>query len=73
VKVLVEHWRNGCWYFLSYKAEYQDRKVFIVFSVPVQDNINAIRAAVVDDKDNSILLQVDPLDIESINLLPQKL
>jgi hypothetical protein len=69
---LVEHWRDGCWYFLCYQAKYQDRKVLIVFSVPIQDNINAIRAAIVDDKDNSILLQVDPLDIESINLLPQR-
>lgn len=61
---LREHWRTGCWWFLSFEGEYHSRKVTVVFAVPVRRDLDQalaeVRAAVIDDRDQSVLLSVPP-------------
>ncbi len=70
---LIEHWRNGCWYFLSYSVMYQGHQAVIVFSVPIKDRPNWVRAAIFNEKEDLVLLQVDPMDIELLKYSPQML
>ncbi len=53
---LSEYWREGCWRFLCFEADYQNRKATAVFAVPILEPFNRIRGVIVDEQDNTVLL-----------------
>lgn len=55
---VTDHWREGCWRFVSYAAEYEERAATAIFAVPILPHSGAVRAAVVDDTDGTNLLTV---------------
>ncbi|MGH7862845.1 MAG: MauE/DoxX family redox-associated membrane protein [Candidatus Dormibacteraceae bacterium] len=57
---MIEHWREGCWRFLSFGARYEGRKVTAVFAVPVMYQPDRIRVALVDETDGTVLLAKGP-------------
>lgn len=53
-------WREGAWSFLSFDAEYEGSIATAVFAVPVREDPDWIRAAVVNEADGTILFSVGP-------------
>jgi hypothetical protein len=56
---MLEHWRQGCWRFLRYGASFEGRDVTAIFAVPVLNEPERIRGAIVDEESESILLSID--------------
>jgi hypothetical protein len=61
---MLEHWREGCWRFLSFDARFEGRKATAVFAVPVSNEPHRVRGALVDETDGTILLAMDASAIE---------
>jgi hypothetical protein len=55
-----DHWRDGCWRFLSYSARYDGLPATAVFAVPLIDGTDWIRAAVTEPAGETVLLTVEP-------------
>jgi len=53
---VLESWRDGCWRFLCFEAEYEGRKATAVFAVPVLRQPHRVRAAIVDHVEDEVLL-----------------
>ncbi|MEW6233626.1 MAG: MauE/DoxX family redox-associated membrane protein, partial [Chloroflexota bacterium] len=62
---LLDHWREGCWQFLCFAAEYKSRKATAVFAVPTAREPYRVRAAIVDEADGTVLLTMGPSILES--------
>ncbi len=62
---LLDHWREGCWLFLCFAAEYKHRKATAVFAVPTLRQPHRVRAAIVDEADGTVLLTMGPSILES--------
>lgn len=56
LSAITDHWREGCWSFMSYAASYEDRPATAVFAIPTRFNAHDVSAAVVDDGSNTIVL-----------------
>lgn len=61
----LDYWREGCWRFLCFEAEYEGRKATVVFAVPILWRPHRVRAAVVDETDGTVLLLLDHQAAES--------
>ena len=57
---LREHWREGCWRYLCFEAEYEGVRATAIFAVPVVPRPEWIRAAIINEADNAILLSAAP-------------
>lgn len=59
---LVEHWREGCWRFLSFQAQYRGHEATVVFAVRVDGTPSEelVRAALVEETNNTTLLTIPP-------------
>ena len=62
---LVENWRAGCWRFLCFEAEYERRQATAVFAVPILRQSHRVRAAIVDNAEDRVLLSLGPPFIDS--------
>ena len=59
----TDQWREGCWGFITYAANYQMRNATAVFAVPVRFDAGDVSAAVVDDATNATLLVRPAVDL----------
>lgn len=50
-----DHWRSGCWRFVSFDADYQGRTAVAVFAARVLDRHPEIRVALVDGESDVVL------------------
>lgn len=50
-----DHWRLGCWRFVSFDAQYQGRAAFAVFAARVLEKDPAVRVALVDVESDLVL------------------
>jgi len=57
---LSDHWRDGCWRFLCFEAEYEGRKATAVFAIQTMDRPQKVRAAIVDEARGTILWTLTP-------------
>lgn len=57
---LLEHWREGCWRFLCFEAKYEGCKATAVFAVPILLQPHRVRAVIVNEANNTVLLRVGP-------------
>lgn len=55
-----DRWREGAWSFLAFDAEYEGSMATAVFAVPVREDPDWVRAAIVDESDGRVLLSVGP-------------
>jgi len=58
----LDYWRDGCWRFFSFKAEYDGRAATAVFAVPLHRRGASTLAAVLDEVENRVLLETSPTD-----------
>lgn len=57
---VVEHWREGCWRFVCFDAEYGGQAATAIFAVALLSQPHLVRAAVVADSDGTVLVRVEP-------------
>lgn len=67
---MSDHWREGCWHFLSFAAEYADHKATAVFVVPISLLAREVRGAIVDDADGSVFVSSRPGDPRPMPHIP---
>ncbi len=61
---VLESWRDGCWRFLCFEAEYEGHKTTAVFAVPVLRQPHRVRAAIIDHAEDEVLLTLGPPFVE---------
>jgi hypothetical protein len=54
----VDRWRDGCWCYFAFRAQYADRQATAVFAVPTLFDPDYVSTAVVDDTDHTVLLKL---------------
>lgn len=54
----TDAWREGCWDFVAYGAQYENHAATVIFAAPALFDASGVSAAVVADADNSVLLSV---------------
>lgn len=52
---LADHWRDGCWSFLSFRTSWNEQHATAVFAIRVPPGPRHIRAAVLDDRTGRVL------------------
>ncbi len=62
---LSDHWREACWRFLCFEAQYEGRKATAIFAVPILPQPQRIRAVVMSEIDDTIYLTVGPPILEN--------
>lgn len=55
----MDRWRDKCWRFFSYEAEYHGQYGTAIFAVPILYQPDKIHAVIVDDTDEQTLLTID--------------
>jgi hypothetical protein len=78
---LKENWREGSRHFLIYDAVYRNRKAKAIFAILISsDQLQAdeVRAAIIDENENSVIFTISPFTTEDRDLpvdekLPQTL
>lgn len=58
LSTITDHWREGCWGFVSYAANYENRPATAVFAIPTRFDARDVSAAVVDDGSNATVLSL---------------
>lgn len=53
----VDYWREGCWRFFCFPAEWEGQSVVAVFAVPLTRHARPVRAALVDEQ-NQVLKRI---------------
>ncbi|GAB4335318.1 MAG: hypothetical protein Kow0010_22720 [Dehalococcoidia bacterium] len=56
----ADHWRDGCWRFLTYDARYNGRSAIAVFAVSLKTRPDPLQAAIVDAEQNELLFSTQP-------------
>lgn len=55
---VTDHWREGCWSFISFAASFEDRPLTAVFAIPALFDSREVSAAVIDDGSNDTVFKV---------------
>jgi len=53
---LTDHWREGCWRYLCFEAEYKGHRGTAIFAVPILGESDRVRASIVDEVEQLVLL-----------------
>jgi hypothetical protein len=54
---LADHWRDGCWSFLSFRTSWNEEHATAVFAIRLPPGPRRIRATVLDDRTGRVLAQ----------------
>jgi len=66
----LDSWREGCWRFFSFAAEYEGQSATVVFAVPVLEQPYLVGAAVIADSDDPVLATLGPPNRVSLGRAP---
>lgn len=69
---MIDHWREGCWRFVSFTAEFKGQTATAIFAVPILAQLEQVRAALVND-DGTVLVTAGPSAAESRDVQLQAL
>lgn len=61
----TNRWREGCWHFLTYTANYESQPATAIFAVPVLFDPDGVKGAIIDTTDATLYLLAGPMESES--------